>query len=70
MLKTQSREGKLVNMRLVRNESCCVENNYINMSNMNSEEFSDSNFNTAVIDKISIFQEIASSFTYSEKINF
>ena len=32
-----------------------------------AKEFLDSNFNWAVIDKISNFQEIAPNFTYSQK---
>ena len=34
------------------------------MSNMCAKEFSDFNVNKAVIDKISIFKEIAFNFTY------
>ena len=48
-----------------KNESCCAKDNHNYMSSMCEKEFSDSNFNLAVIGKISIFQEIAPNFTYS-----
>ena len=40
------------------------------MSDMFAKEVSDSNFNLAVIGKISIFQEITPNFTYSQKLYF
>ena len=55
-------------IRLSRNEICCAEDSHNYMSKMCAKEFSDSNFNQEVIGKISIFQEIAQSFTYSQKL--
>ena len=61
----------LTKHRFGRNESYCAEDNHNYMSNMCEKEFSDSNFNKAVIGKISIFQEITPNFTYSYKfLNF
>ena len=37
------------------------------MNNIGVKEFSDSKLSSAVIDKISIFEEIAQTFTYSQK---
>ena len=45
------------------NENCCVEKNHSYMSYMYAKEFSDLNFNEAVIGKILIFQKIAPNFT-------
>ena len=50
-----------------RNEIGCAEYNYNYMSNMYEKEFSDSSYKEEVIGKISIFQEIAPSFTHSQK---
>ena len=45
--------------RLGRNEIWCAEDNHSYMRHINKKLFLYSNFNEAVIDKISIFQEIA-----------
>ena len=42
----------------------CASDNQSNMCHVCAKELLDSNFNQAVIDKISIFQEIAPNFTY------
>ena len=41
-----------------------------NMCHICAKELLDSNFNLAVINKISIFNEIAPNFTYSQKLLF
>ena len=46
----------------------CVVINYNHMRHICANGFLVSNFNLAVIDKISIFQEIAPNFTYSQKL--
>ena len=53
-----------------KNESCCAKDNHNYMSSMCEKEFSDSNFNLAVIGKISIFQEIAPNFTIHKSFYF
>ena len=58
----------LAENRLSRNEMWCAAGNHSYLSHIGTEEFLNSNFNYAVIDKISNFQEIASNFTYSQKI--
>ena len=45
----------------------CAAGNHNYMSHICAEGFINSNFNYAVIDKISNFQEIAPNFTYSQK---
>ena len=45
----------------------CVAHIYNNMCHICAKELSDSNFNLAVIYKISNFNEIAPKFTYSPK---
>ena len=45
----------------------CAAGNHNYMSNICAKGFLDSNFDYAVVDKISIFQEIAPHFTYSQK---
>ena len=45
----------------------CAADNHNYMSHICKLGFLDSNFNEAVIDKISNFQEIAPHFTYSQK---
>ena len=45
----------------------CAGDNHNNMCHMCEKEFLDSNFNKAVIDKISNFHEIASKSTYWKK---
>ena len=55
---------------LSRNEMWCASDNLNNMCHICANELLDSNFNQAVIYKISIFgfNEIAPNFTYSQKI--
>ena len=45
----------------------CATDIYNYMCDIYAKEFLVSNFNQAVIDKISIFQEIAPNFTFSQK---
>ena len=54
----------LTENRLSRNEMLCSSDNHNNMRHICAKELLDSNFNETVIDKISIFQEIAPNFTY------
>ena len=54
----------LTENQLGRNEIWCVEDNHSYTCHM----FLDCNFNYAVIDKISIFQEIDPNFTNSQKL--
>ena len=53
--------------RLSRNEMWCASHNHNNMRHIRAKELLDSIFNEAVIYKISIFNEIAPNFTYSQK---
>ena len=46
----------------------CVADNLNYMFQMCAKGFSDSNFDEAIIDKISVFHEISPNFTYSKKI--
>ena len=48
----------------------CVADNHSYMCHMCAKEFLDSNFDKAVIAKISNFHEIAPNFTYSQKLWF
>ena len=45
----------------------CAVDNHNYMCHTCAKEFSDSNFNQAVIDKISNFHEIAPNSTYSQE---
>ena len=47
-----------------------AEDNHSYMCHVCAKGFLDSNFNEAVIDKISVFQEIAPNFTYLQKSQF
>ena len=53
--------------RLSRNEIWCAEDNLSYMYHICAKGFLDLKFNYTVIDKISIFHEIAPNFTYSQK---
>ena len=57
----------LIEHRLSWNEMCCAADNHNYMCRACAKEFLDSNFNEAVIDKISNFHENAPNFTYSQK---
>ena len=46
---------------------CCAADSHNYMCHTFATEFLDSNFNEAVIDKISIFHEITQNSTYSHK---
>ena len=54
----------LTENRFSRNEMWCAVVNHNYMRHICAKQFLDANFNEAVIDKISIFQEIAPNFTY------
>ena len=45
----------------------CAEDNYSYMCQICAKGLLDLNFNEAVIDKVSIFHEIALNFTHSQK---
>ena len=45
----------------------CAADNYNNMCHICAKELLDSNFNWAVIDKISNFNKITPNFTFSQK---
>ena len=60
----------LTENRLSRNEKCCAADNHNYMCHTCAKEFWDSNFNLAVLDKISNFNEIALNSTYSHKSQF
>ena len=53
---------------LSRNEMWCAAGSHSYMSHLCAKAVLDSNFDYAVIDKISNFQEIAPNFTYSQKL--
>ena len=57
----------LTENRLNRNKLWCAAGNHNYMSHVCAKGFLDLNFNKAVTDKISNFQEIAPNFTYSQK---
>ena len=57
-------EGKLTENRLNRNEMLWAADNHNNMCYICAKGYLDSNFNWAVIDKISTFHEIVPNFTY------
>ena len=66
----QNWERKLVFTinQLERNEICSAKDNY-NISDMCAKQFSESNFNKAVVRiSISIFQQIFPNCTYSPKL--
>ena len=46
----------------------CAADNHNNMCHICTKGFSNPNFDKAVIDKISDFQEIAPNFTYSQNL--
>ena len=48
----------------------CASDNHNYMCHICAKEFSNSNFNEAVIDKVSNFYEIAPNFTFSQKSQF
>ena len=48
----------------------CASDNHNNMHHIRAKELLDSNFNKTVIYKISIFNEIAPNFIYSQKSQF
>ena len=50
-----------------RNEIWLADDNHSYKCHIFAKGFLDSNFNEAVIDKISFFHEIAPNFTYSQK---
>ena len=56
----------LTENQLSWNEMCCASDNCKYMCHTFAKEFLNSNFNEAVIDKISIFQDIAPNFTFSQ----
>ena len=60
----------LTENRLGRNEIWCAEYYHSYVCHICAKGFLDLNFNEAVIDKISIFHEFASNFTYSQKTQF
>ena len=56
--------------RLGRNEVWCAKDNHSYMRHICAKGFLHSSFNQVVIDKISLFHEIAPDFTYSQKSFF
>ena len=58
----------LTENRLSWNEMCCASDNCNYMCHTCAKEFLNSGFNSAVIDKISNFHDIAPNFTFSQKI--
>ena len=67
MVKNAKRNLYLSENLLSWNEMCCTADNHDYMCHTCAKEFSDSNFNKAVIDKILNFHEIAPNSTYSHK---
>ena len=61
------RNLKLTKNSFGRNKILCAEDNYSNTNYMCAKAFADTNFNEAVIYKISIFEEIAPNFVHSQK---
>ena len=57
--KTLNLEGKLTKNRQGKNKICCKVDNHSFMIKICAKEFLDSNLNQAVINKISIFTEVA-----------
>ena len=62
--KTVKRNLYLTKNRFGGNEICYAEENHSYMSNMCANEFSGLNFNSWVIGKPSIIQEITPNYTY------
>ena len=60
----------LTENRLSRNEMRCAADNHNFMCHICAKGFLNSNFNEAVIDKISIFQKTAPNFTFHKNRNF
>ena len=58
----------LTENRLSGNEMWSAADNHNYTCHMYAKGFLDSNLTLVVIDKISIFQEIAPNFTYSQKL--
>ena len=56
--------------QLSRKEMWCAADNHNNMCHICAKELIDSNFNKAVNNKMSNFNEIAPNFTYSQNHNF
>ena len=56
--------------QLSRNEIWCATDKHSYTCHVCAKGFLDSNFNEAVIDKVSNFHEIAPKFTYSQKSYF
>ena len=57
----------LTENRLSWNEMCCASDNHNYMCHTCAKEFWNSNFNEAVIDKISNFHDIVPNFTFLSK---
>ena len=57
----------LTENQLSRNLMWCASDNHNNLCHICAKLILDSNFNLAVIHKISIFNEIAPNFTYSHE---
>ena len=60
----------LTENRLSRNEIRCAVDNHNHICHICAKWFLDSNFNEAVIDKISTFHEMIPHFRYSQKSLF
>ena len=54
----------LTENRISRNEMWCASDNHNNLCCICAKELLDSNFNQAVIDKISNFHDFAPNFTF------
>ena len=69
-VKTQIGKGNPYSTenRLSKNEMWCVADNHNASCHTCAKGLLDWNFNCAVINKISVFHEIASNFTYSQKL--
>ena len=66
--KRKIRKGNLyLTENWLEREIWFAEDNHSCMCHIYAKGFLDSNFNEAVIDKISIFHEIAPNFTFSQK---
>ena len=57
----------LTENRLSRNKMWCAADNHNYMCHICAKGILDSNFNQAAIDRISIFLQTASNFTFSQK---
>ena len=60
----------LTKTQLGKNEMWCVTDNHIFTCHICAKGFYDTNFNSAVIDKISKIHEVAPNVTYSQKSYF